>query len=606
MRLLLILFVCLLLSCDAEKATVDSTKPWTYWWWMGSAVDSANIIRHLDDFQHAGLGGAHIIPIYGVEGYEAQFKSFLSEDWMCLVHFTIKEAEKRGLGIDVTMGTGWPFGGPWIHGEHAAKRLRRYKRSLASSLDLQGWIRDVLEDPQVKFVGGVAQRDSSRINLLVDESNLLTTTLPEGGKWEVWLATLEPTGQKVKRAAPGGEGFVLDYFDRGGFDQYAAYFDSVFSASEWSLAPRAFYHDSYETYRANWTEAFPERFEAIHGYDIVPLLPMLDDAASEGRSALMHDLRATLSELLYRDFATPWTQWSTDKGRLSRYQAHGSPGNLLDLYALSDIPETESFGCSALGIPGLSCDEDFQPERFGRPNPLTMKFASSPAHLYGKPLVSSETATWLGNHFKVSLRGIKPQVDELFVAGINHIFFHGTTYSPLEENYPGWLFYASTNFGPSSHFYDELPLLNSYIQRCQKPLQESQADTDILLYFPISDLWTQTEGEHLLLLDVHHAEEWFESTPFGETAALLQRQGYQFDYISDRQLSELRVTSSDKLTAGAGAYEVVILPKMGVIPQGTLSRLIELEKQGANLLFVDQVPKRYAGWRDTDKTFSGG
>jgi hypothetical protein len=160
------------------------------------------------------------------------------------------------------------------------------------------------------------------------------------------------------------------------------------------------------------------------------------------------DYCETISDLLYDQFTVNWVNKSHEMGILTRNQAHGSPGNLLDLYALADIPETESFGASGFPIPGLRQDPDYEEKRFGRPNPLTMKFASSAANITGRKLVSSESTTWLGDHFKVALSQIKPQIDELFVSGINHVFFHGTTYSPKEKPFPGRLFYASTNYGP--------------------------------------------------------------------------------------------------------------------------------------------------------------
>ena len=46
----------------------------------------------------------------------------------------------------------------------------------------------------------------------------------------------------------------------------------------------------------------------------------------------------------------------TARGFRARNQAHGAPGNLLDLYAAADIPETESFGMTEMTIPGLRAD----------------------------------------------------------------------------------------------------------------------------------------------------------------------------------------------------------------------------------------------------------
>lgn len=87
-----IITFCVLFNSYGQK-NYDTAKPWTYWWWMGSAVDKENIQKQLEDFHDASLGGVHIIPIYGVKGYEDQYKEFLSEEWMEMVEFTISEAK---------------------------------------------------------------------------------------------------------------------------------------------------------------------------------------------------------------------------------------------------------------------------------------------------------------------------------------------------------------------------------------------------------------------------------------------------------------------------------------------------------------------------------
>jgi hypothetical protein len=124
------------------------------------------------------------------------------------------------------------------------------------------------------------------------------------------------------------------------------------------------------------------------------------------------------------------SNWCKKHKVLYRYQAHGAPSNLLDLYGDASIPETECFGSSKFNIPLVDYDLDYNEDQFARPHPLIYKFASSPAHILGKPLVSSETGTWLADHFKVSLSQVKPQIDELFVSGINHIL-------PLRMVFPG-------------------------------------------------------------------------------------------------------------------------------------------------------------------------
>jgi len=65
-----------------SQSTTNTAKPWTYWWWMGGTVTESDITWQLEHFAKAGLGGVHIIPIYGVKGLEKQAISFLSPRWM--------------------------------------------------------------------------------------------------------------------------------------------------------------------------------------------------------------------------------------------------------------------------------------------------------------------------------------------------------------------------------------------------------------------------------------------------------------------------------------------------------------------------------------------
>lgn len=600
MKYWIILFSLLLINVNnlRSQQKYETAKPWTYWWWMGSAVDKPNIDTQLQDFANAGIGGVHVIPIYGVKGFENQFIDFLSEDWLEIVAYTKQKANELNLGLDLTLGTGWPYGGPWISPQYAAKKL------LIEELNIGHSNRIRLNPEQLKtefgfteLVAAYAFNKKERINLtsyLNHDSIKLDVPVSD---WKISIFGLIPTGQMVKRAAPGGEGLVMDYFNEEAVNHYLQYFDSVFTNTNRSVLPRAFYHDSYEVFGADWTPDFSEEFKRFQGYDLTDHLYIINDTSNAAYPHILHDIRATLSELLHEEFTKTWVSWSSDYNCLTRNQAHGSPGNILDLYSLADIPETESFGCSEFDIPGLACDPDYDENMFGRPSPLMMKFASSPAHLLDKPLVSSETGTWLANHFKVSLRRVKPQIDELFIGGINHVFYHGTTYSPVEEGFPGWLFYASTNFGQTSHFRDEFPLLNHYIENCQRLLQEAEPDNDILLYFPINDLWTKRRGELRVPLDVHHYANWFSNSEFGKTAELLWNKGYTFDYISNKQISNLKVNDHEKTTiSGKSAYKTIIVPAVDYIPKTALDDLKRLAKQGLKVIFVDDLPQNYSGF----------
>ena len=59
-------------------------------------------------------------------------------------------------------------------------------------------------------------------------------------------------------------------------------------------------------------------------------------------------------------------------------------------------------------------------------------------------------------HFCGAPAEMKPEIDKLFLAGINHIIYHGTAYSPADVPWPGWLFYASTQANPRNPLWREL------------------------------------------------------------------------------------------------------------------------------------------------------
>src|ERR1035437_7960405 len=85
-------------------------KPATRWWWLGNAVDKANLTYNLEEYARAGMGTVEITPIYGVQKNEANEIQFLSPKWMEILQHTINETKRTGMQTDMNTGTGWPFG----------------------------------------------------------------------------------------------------------------------------------------------------------------------------------------------------------------------------------------------------------------------------------------------------------------------------------------------------------------------------------------------------------------------------------------------------------------------------------------------------------------
>ncbi len=569
------------------------SKPWTRWWWLGNAVDKPNLTYNLEELKKAGIGGVEITPIYGVKGNDANEIPFLSAKWMEMLGFTIKEADRLGMAVDMNTGTGWPFGGPQITSKDAAGKaiFQDYTLKGGQKLTVPILVSDAKQKDVTTLCCLMAYSDKgSNLNLTskVKPDGTLDWTAP-AGDWKLIALFNGKTLQAVKRAAPGGEGLVMDHFSKEALAVYLRRFSKAFETNN-TPKPNTFFNDSYEVYNADWTPKFLDGFYVQHGYKLEDYLPaMLGQGNQDTIARVKSDYRETMSYMLINNFTKLWTNWAHSMGSINRNQAHGSPGNLIDIYATPDIPECETFGATSFDIPGLRRDKE--DVRQGDADPVMLKFASSAAHLAGRKYSSSETFTWLGEHFKVALSQCKPELDQLFICGTNHVFFHGTTYSPKEAAFPGWLFYASVEFTPNNNIWKNITGLNEYITRCQSFLQSGQSDNDLLVYWPVYDLWYNPKGLDMPF-KIH--DSWLQPSKFYTTTTWLRKNGYDFDHISDNFILNATVERG-KIKVPGGEYKALVIPECRFMPLETLKKIKALAEEGAKIVFIDSLPSDVPG-----------
>lgn len=616
------LFLLLLLALASLPASAQlrwppitqQTKPWTRWWWMGSAVNDRDLTRLLNEYQKAGLGGVEITPIYGVKGAESQFIDFLSPTWMDRLDHTLAEAKRVGLGVDLAQASGWPFGGPWVSAADACKYVafqtyalkggerlaepvaftqKPILRTVGEKIDLKNLVEPIAKNPdlqkhafdQVRFEKPLplqALMAYSEGKQALDLTEKVTADgkldwVAPSGAWTLYAVFQGWHGKMVERAGPGGEGDVIDHFSKTATQNYLRRFDEAFRGRDVSSI-RAFFNDSYEVDDAsgegNWTPALFSEFQKRRGYDLRRHLPALFGKADDDQNRrVLSDYRETISELLLENYTQTWSTWAKTKGALIRNQAHGSPANNLDLYAVTDIPEIE--GTELLRI----------------------KFASSAAHVTGKPLTSSESATWNNEHFLSKLSDVKRDMDRFLLGGVNHAFYHGTNYSPQSAAWPGWLFYAAVHFNPNNSFWTDFGKLNQYVARCQSFLQAGKPDNDVLVYLPMYDAYVRP-GK-VLLQHFDGIDHGFRGLPVETIAATLWEKGYGFDFISDRQLLTVK-TGGGSLQTGGATYRTVLVPDARILPLATLEQLLNLAQAGATVVFAGALPDDVPGLSTLD------
>lgn len=407
--ILLVLLATAATSIGAQPLPTPTreARPGLRWWWLGSAVDKQNLTWNLDQYAKAGAGAVEITPIYGVQGNDKSDIPYLSPKWMDMLRYTEAENNRLDIETDMATGTGWPFGGPWVPLREAACKAVFVDTIVSARTDIKS----------IDFLVPQKERPYSTFRLA---KSFAVKGQPD--KQRVIALYEGRTRKMVERAAPGGEGYVIDHFDSTAVAHYLAHIDSAFTASKTPF-PHTFFNDSYEEHKADWTPTLFDEFKKRRGYSLEDCIDKLVDRDPQ----VVSDYRETLGDLLLTNFTRQWTAWAHRHGAITRNQAHGSPANLIDCYGAVDIPEIEGFGITDFGIKGLRKDPGMTRPNFSDLSML--KYAPSAAHITGKKYTSSETFTWLTEHFRTSLSQMKPDMDLMFCAGVNHMFFHGTAYS---------------------------------------------------------------------------------------------------------------------------------------------------------------------------------
>ena len=168
---------------------ITENRPFTRWWWLGSAVDPEGLTFNLEEFAKKGMGGVEITPIYGVQGNEKNDIPYLSDKWMDMLAYTIKEGDRLGLQIDMNNGTGWPFGGPEITTDESAQKQIIETWNLPGGKKLKDKIR--VSDPRQQSVATlqavVAANGDKRIDVTkyVGKDSLLNWKAPKGD-WKIY------------------------------------------------------------------------------------------------------------------------------------------------------------------------------------------------------------------------------------------------------------------------------------------------------------------------------------------------------------------------------------------------------------------------------------
>jgi len=559
----------------------DDSRIMMRWWWFGPAVNEPELERELRTMKEGGIGGVEIQPVYplALDDPERGFRNlpYLSDDFLRVLRFASERGRELGLRVDLTLGSGWPYGGPQVPITEAAGRLRVERiRVDGKSLRVPLPYMTTGEKLLAVFLAPADNAKSVEAFHEITQIENGTVKLPSdlGGRHEILVFIASRTGMMVKRAAVGAEGFVVDHYDRSSVEHYLNHVGDRLMQAFPANRPYAVFCDSLEAYASDWTGDFLAEFQKRRGYDLRPYLPALATDVGPKTAEIRHDWGETLTDLFNENFASTVRDWARRHDTKFRMQGYGIPPAELSSSALADLPEGEGADWKKLAA---------------------TRWASSASHIYGVPVTSSETWTWLHSPvFRATPLDMKAEADRHFLQGINQLIGHGWPYTAEGVEYPGWRFYAAAVFDEKNPWWIVMPDITRYLQRVSYILGQGQPGNDVAVYLPTDDAWASFrlgEADLFQKLRDHIGNKLLPS---------IFESGFNVDFFDDAALRRAGHVERGKLDLGQNAYSAVVLPDVDRMPLDALSQLEQFARSGGVLIATGRLPSVVPGFRTSE------
>ena len=562
----------------------DNCRIMVRWWWFGTAVSKPELQRELEQMKAEGIGGVEIATLYplALDDSNTGFhnRRFLSDEHLDAIRFTATTAKKLGLRVDITLGSGWPFGGPHIPVTEAAGELRVKTISAPPGTDSIA-VPDIDTGEQLiaAFLaplrdGQVSLHDAKQVSTIANGRMQISPPLQVANDAIFFISSR--TGMTVKRPAIGAEGFVLDHYDRNAIETHLQAVGDRLIDAFGNQPPHAVFSDSLEDYGSNWTGDLMEQFRARRGYDLTRYLPTLIGDVGPLTASVRHDWGRTLTELANERFLEPLHDWAEQHRTLFRSQTYGFPPVTLSSNRYADLPEGE-------GKASLLMWREFS----------DLRWAASAGHLFGRPVISSETWTWLHSPaFRATPLDLKAEADLHFLQGINQLVGHGWPYSPKEAGEPGWRMYAAAALNAHNPWSFVMPDLAHYLQRVSFALRQGKPANDVALLLPNDDIWStfaaksdstnpvinrggfNTAGSNFSI-----DESLNKHSLVSKLIPQVLDAGFNLDFID-----------ADAIDSVGIPYAVLILPGIERLPLATYQKIEEYARHGGIVIAVSSLP----------------
>ncbi len=607
--------------------------PQARWWWPGGSVDDQTLGEELQQLAELGYGAVELQPFMAALTNadlreDSRIRTVGSPSFLARLRTAACAARDLGLAWDLTLGSGWSTGGPDV-GADGARQLLLAEQTLVGPEAHQGplpepeppdWIRATNAivpaidgfDEDVMLVAVLAAEvldasadEPATLGDVVDleasvEGNLLTWQVPEGTHrvFAIYENRTQyyPLGNAY--AAPVEQARIIDHLDRRGVDGFLRRQLDAWISAVGDCVPRAVFVDSFELAgELPWTTSFGSAFASSVGYDVTPFLPFLflDGGEAEyvnifrespqryrgvderGERA-REDYEAFRGERFADEMLAAVDSWLAERGIDLRLQAHGGYADVLDAYALADVPESE--GLYAGG------SYDF------------LRLAASAAEVTGKRFASSETLVTVGA-LELTIDEVRLLFGRAFSAGINRLVLHGHAYPYAHTDGVRWFPFQprpdsavtagpaglSFNLSPEADVWDELPALNEMAARVGYAMSRGSAVTEVAWLYPT---W---KAENFPNFGVEPGR--FESEPSRE----LRQAGFTYTRVSRAALARSEVEAG-ALSVGDASFAALLISELQPVDPSVLAAIDAAAAAGVPVIWLGPFPSRADGLVD--------
>ena len=569
------------------KDPPDSSRIMVRWWWFGPAAAKPELTRELEQMKAAGIGGVEIANLYPLEldNPSTGFHNtpFLSPEHLDDLRFAVREARRLGLRVDVTLGSGWPLGGPHIPVTQAAGWLRVDNVPVApgASSAMAPFV-----DAGEEIISAFLLPATATAEYAAGAEPLAA---PVSGRYSFPAGTqprnlvcfvASRTGMMVKRPSFGAEGFVLDHFDRAATENHLQAVGNRLLSAFGDQPPYAVFSDSLEDYGTDWSPALLSEFQRRRGYDLGPHLLALVMDAGPDTAAIRHDWGRTLTEMADENYLQPIDAWAHAHHTQFRSQTYGYPPVTLSSNRLVDLPEGE-------GKATFMMWREFSDTRW----------AASAGHLYDRPVISSETWTWIHSPaFRATPLDLKAEADLHFLQGINQLVGHGWPYSPPSAPEPGWRMYAAGALNAHNPWFFAMPDLTRYLQRVSFALRQGKPANDVALLLPNDDVWASfTAG-------FQKQKSVTSFSGFNESGSNVSIDESMDKFLGKKLIAQvldagfnLDFIDADAIDSVGIPYRVLILPGVDRLPAATYEKILAFARHGGIVIATGRRPAKAPG-----------